>query len=142
MVVSSTVRRRPCVNSARRQARLLYASLSSLSSSSPTSLSSIDYHVNKNENNNSNNNNSNNNADPNEVNKFSSFASSWWDARSNPLVGMNPIRIQFIREVLLSNSTSLDDERMTPPSSRRRQQQQQRTLIGMPLLHGKTCLDI
>ena len=92
-------------------------------------------------NNNENNNNSSN-ADPNEVNKFSSFASSWWDARSNPLVGMNPIRIQFIREVLLSNSTSLDDERMTPPSSRRRQQQQQRTLIGMPLLHGKTCLDI
>ena len=139
MVVSSTVRLRPCVNSARRQARLLYASLSS-SSTSPTSLSSIDYHVNNNENNNSNNNNSNNNADPNEVNKFSSFASSWWDARSNPLVGMNPIRIQFIREVLLSNSTSLDDERMTPPSSSRSQQQEQRTLL--PLLHGKTCLDI
>jgi 2-polyprenyl-6-hydroxyphenyl methylase/3-demethylubiquinone-9 3-methyltransferase len=135
MVVSSTVRRRPCVNSARRQARLLYASLSSLSSLSPTSLSSIDYHVNNNE-----NNNNSSNADPNEVNKFSSFASSWWDARSNPLVGMNPIRIQFIREVLLSNSISLDDERMTPPSSSRSQQQEQRTLL--PLLHGKTCLDI
>jgi 2-polyprenyl-3-methyl-5-hydroxy-6-metoxy-1,4-benzoquinol methylase len=71
----------------------------------------FDSHVNNNE-----NNNNNNNADPNEVIKFSSFASSWWDARSNPLVGMNPIHVQFIREVLLSNSTSLDDERMTPLS--------------------------
>ena len=114
-------------NGARRQARLLYASLSSSSSSSSTS--SIDYHVNKNEN------TRNNNADPNEVHKFSSFASSWWDARSNPLVGMNPIRVQFIREVLLSNN-----ERITPPSSRQqKQQQEQRTL---PLLHGRKCLDI
>ena len=40
------------------------------------------------------------NTNPSEVNKFSSFASYWWDSRSNPLVGMNPIRVQFLREVV------------------------------------------
>jgi ubiquinone biosynthesis O-methyltransferase len=40
------------------------------------------------------------NASVNEVNKFSSFASHWWDSRSNPLVGMNPIRVKFIRDVV------------------------------------------
>ena len=42
------------------------------------------------------------NANPNEVHKFSSFASHWWDSRSNPLVGMNPIRIKFLRDVVNS----------------------------------------
>lgn len=50
------------------------------------------------------------NASQSEVNKFSSFASSWWDSRNNPLVGMNPIRIKFMREVIQefqsSNKTS------------------------------------
>ncbi len=36
------------------------------------------------------------NFSPGEVDKFSSFASSWWNARSNPLVGMNPVRVKFI----------------------------------------------
>ncbi|KAL7515399.1 hypothetical protein ACHAXN_013408 [Cyclotella atomus] len=40
------------------------------------------------------------NASQCEVNKFSSFASSWWDSRNNPLVGMNPIRVKFIRDVV------------------------------------------
>lgn len=40
------------------------------------------------------------NSNPNEVNKFSSFATHWWDSRSNPLVGMNPIRIKFMRETV------------------------------------------
>ncbi|ACI64424.1 predicted protein, partial [Thalassiosira pseudonana CCMP1335] len=40
------------------------------------------------------------NYNPNEVNKFSSFATHWWDSRSNPLVGMNPIRIKFMRETV------------------------------------------
>ncbi|KAL7479296.1 hypothetical protein ACHAW6_005031 [Cyclotella cf. meneghiniana] len=35
-----------------------------------------------------------------EVNKFSAFASHWWDSRSNPLVGMNPIRVKFIKNVV------------------------------------------
>lgn len=33
-----------------------------------------------------------------EIEKFSSFANTWWDARSNPLVGMNPVRVSFIRD--------------------------------------------
>ncbi|KAL9182684.1 hypothetical protein ACHAXT_013336 [Thalassiosira profunda] len=40
------------------------------------------------------------NADPDEVSKFSSFASHWWDSRSNPLVGMNPVRIKFMTNVV------------------------------------------
>lgn len=40
------------------------------------------------------------NANPSEVNKFSSFASHWWDSRANPLVGMNPIRVKFMREAV------------------------------------------
>lgn len=31
-----------------------------------------------------------------EVEKFSVFARTWWNARSNPLVGMNPVRVSFI----------------------------------------------
>ena len=40
------------------------------------------------------------NASQIEVNKFSSFASHWWDSRSNPLVGINPVRVKFIRNVV------------------------------------------
>ena len=40
------------------------------------------------------------NASQREVNKFSSFATHWWDSRSNPLVGMNPCRVRFIRDVV------------------------------------------
>lgn len=40
------------------------------------------------------------NSSQSEVNKFSSFASHWWDSRANPLVGMNPIRVKFIRDIV------------------------------------------
>lgn len=40
------------------------------------------------------------NADPREVDKFSSFAPRWWDSRSNPLVGMNPVRVRFMRDAV------------------------------------------
>ncbi|KAL3783552.1 hypothetical protein HJC23_008183 [Cyclotella cryptica] len=40
------------------------------------------------------------NASQIEVNKFSSFASQWWDSRSNPLVSMNPVRIKFLRDAV------------------------------------------
>jgi 2-polyprenyl-6-hydroxyphenyl methylase/3-demethylubiquinone-9 3-methyltransferase len=40
------------------------------------------------------------NISPGEVDKFSSFASSWWNARSNPLVGMNPVRVKFITAIV------------------------------------------
>jgi len=43
---------------------------------------------------------SSSNSDLSEVNKFSSFASHWWDSRANPLVGMNPIRVKFMREAV------------------------------------------
>uniref|UniRef100_A0A7S2UR62 Polyprenyldihydroxybenzoate methyltransferase n=1 Tax=Attheya septentrionalis TaxID=420275 RepID=A0A7S2UR62_9STRA len=35
-----------------------------------------------------------------EVTKFSSMAGTWWDSRQNPLVGMNPIRVQYMVELL------------------------------------------
>ena len=43
---------------------------------------------------------SSSNVNSDEVDKFSSFASSWWNARSNPLVGMNPVRVKFITDTV------------------------------------------
>lgn len=31
-----------------------------------------------------------------EVSKFSGLKKTWWDPRQNPLIGMNPIRVQYI----------------------------------------------
>eukprot|EP00985_Skeletonema_marinoi_P011750 scaffold5581_cov156-Skeletonema_marinoi.AAC.19 len=75
--------------------------------------------------------NNNSNANPNEVNKFSSFASHWWDSRANPLVGMNPIRIKFLRDVVDSfqpSSAAAVDTTAAPN-------------IQLPL-HNKRILDI
>ncbi|KAK1737335.1 ubiquinone biosynthesis O-methyltransferase [Skeletonema marinoi] len=75
--------------------------------------------------------NNNSNANPNEVNKFSSFASHWWDSRANPLVGMNPIRIKFLRDVVDSfqpSSAAAADTTAAPN-------------IQLPL-HNKRILDI
>ena len=36
-----------------------------------------------------------------EVAHFSRMASTWWDADSNPLIGMNPLRVGYIRDALL-----------------------------------------
>lgn len=80
----------------------------------------------------SKNNNNNNNANPNEVNKFSSFASRWWDSRSNPLVGMNPIRIKFLREVVDTFQPSLSPLTSSSLSSQKK----------LSPLHNKRILDI
>lgn len=71
------------------------------------------------------------NSNPNEVSKFSSFASHWWDSRSNPLVGMNPTRIKFLRDVVetFQPSLSLPTEESTA------------THQQLPL-HNKRILDI
>ncbi|KAL7499481.1 hypothetical protein ACHAWT_007762 [Skeletonema menzelii] len=74
-------------------------------------------------------NNSNSNANPNEVHKFSSFASHWWDSRSNPLVGMNPIRIKFLRDVVDSFQPTAGQGSTPQP------------IIQLPL-HNKRILDI
>jgi ubiquinone biosynthesis O-methyltransferase len=49
---------------------------------------------------------SSSNISPHEVDKFSSFASSWWNARSNPLVGMNPVRVKFITDTVEAFQTN------------------------------------
>eukprot|EP00984_Skeletonema_dohrnii_P021032 scaffold10408_cov122-Skeletonema_dohrnii-CCMP3373.AAC.2 len=100
---------------------------SSHTAKSPTSPSSIG-------NNSSTLNNSN--ANPNEVNKFSSFASHWWDSRANPLVGMNPIRIKFLRDVVDSfqpSSSAAADATAAQTSTQQN--------IQLPL-HNKRILDI
>lgn len=76
--------------------------------------------------NNQQSNNNSSNSNPNEVNKFSSFASKWWDSRSNPLVGMNPVRIKFMREVVHNFGSATHN--ITPHSN-------------LPL-HDKRILDI
>mmetsp|Transcript_30413 Transcript_30413/g.63706 ORF Transcript_30413/g.63706 Transcript_30413/m.63706 type:complete len:186 (+) Transcript_30413:76-633(+) len=55
------------------------------------------------------------NSNPSEVDKFSSFAGHWWDSRANPLVGMNPIRIRFMREVLLAQQRQQQQQQRHPP---------------------------
>ena len=81
----------------------------------------------------------NSNANPDEVHKFSSFASHWWDSRSNPLVGMNPIRIKFLRDVVDSfqpcSSTAADPDTANNAPNCRQQK------IQLPL-HNKRILDI
>ena len=39
-----------------------------------------------------------------EVNKFSAMDSQWWDPVQNPLVSMNPIRLQFIERAVMDFS--------------------------------------
>lgn len=39
-----------------------------------------------------------------EVSKFSSMASTWWDADQNPLISMNPTRMHFIIQTLQRNN--------------------------------------
>ena len=76
------------------------------------------------------------NANPNEVNKFSSFATHWWDSRSNPLVGMNPIRIKFLRNVVDTYQPS------SPSALDIITQEEQQQLVSLPPLHNKRILDI
>ena len=66
------------------------------------------------------------NASRSEVSKFSSFASHWWDSRSNPLVGMNPCRVRFIRDVVCGSEVNGKNSQVTRP---------------LPL-HNKQILDI
>ena len=75
-------------------------------------------------------NDSTTNSNPREVNKFSSFASNWWDARSNPLVGMNPIRIKFMTQVVNNFQPALPIQNSSTDAS-----------LRLPL-HNKRVLDI
>jgi ubiquinone biosynthesis O-methyltransferase len=59
-----------------------------------------------------------------EVEKFSGMDETWWDARKNPLLPMNAVRIRYIGDQLARN-----------------QQQLQTTHLVSPL-EGKTVLDI
>lgn len=81
----------------------------------------------------------NSNANPDEVHKFSSFASHWWDSRSNPLVGMNPIRIKFLRDVVDSFQPTCSSAAADTNTNDAPQSTQQK--IQLPL-HNKRILDI
>jgi 2-polyprenyl-6-hydroxyphenyl methylase/3-demethylubiquinone-9 3-methyltransferase len=39
-----------------------------------------------------------------EVSKFSQFSKTWWDPRENPLIGMNSIRVEYIKDQILLSS--------------------------------------
>ena len=41
-----------------------------------------------------------------EVAKFAKFSKTWWDPKINPLVGMNPIRVEYMMQQLPSASTN------------------------------------
>lgn len=55
-----------------------------------------------------------------EVAKFSQLSESWWDLQKNPLIGMNPIRLEFMTQVLSrqqqsNNSTNCTSSSSPPP---------------------------
>ena len=50
----------------------------------------------------SNNSTSSSSVSSEEVSKFSEMNETWWDPQKNPLVGMNPVRVQYIVETLAS----------------------------------------
>jgi ubiquinone biosynthesis O-methyltransferase len=51
-----------------------------------------------------------------EVDKFSALDDDWWDARKNPLIHMNAVRIQYIRNMVTQHlhSTNSNDNRQLP----------------------------
>ena len=52
-----------------------------------------------------------------EVSKFSSLSSTWWNASQNPLLSMNPIRVKRILQVIRSRSNDYDpSEHKQPPN--------------------------
>jgi len=44
--------------------------------------------------------NTNTSVSKEEVSKFSALASNWYDSTSNPLIGMNPVRLSYIQQIL------------------------------------------
>jgi 2-polyprenyl-6-hydroxyphenyl methylase/3-demethylubiquinone-9 3-methyltransferase len=57
-----------------------------------------------------------------EVSKFAKFSKTWWDPKINPLVGMNPIRVEYMIQQLPSSSTNKTN--------------------NLPPLSGLTALDV
>ena len=45
-----------------------------------------------------------------EVQKFSNMSQQWWDIKYNPLIAMNPIRIQFIQQCIQQYLVRHDDD--------------------------------
>jgi 2-polyprenyl-6-hydroxyphenyl methylase/3-demethylubiquinone-9 3-methyltransferase len=43
-----------------------------------------------------------------EVTKFSEMNQTWWDPRKNPLIGMNPVRVEYIVESLKQHGITSD----------------------------------
>eukprot|EP00540_Astrosyne_radiata_P005394 CAMPEP_0116850322 /NCGR_PEP_ID=MMETSP0418-20121206/16091_1 /TAXON_ID=1158023 /ORGANISM="Astrosyne radiata, Strain 13vi08-1A" /LENGTH=277 /DNA_ID=CAMNT_0004482197 /DNA_START=119 /DNA_END=949 /DNA_ORIENTATION=+ len=54
-----------------------------------------------------------------EVAKFDAWREAWWDARRNPLVGMNPVRIRFLMETLLQEEEEVSDQPPLPLEERK-----------------------
>ena len=59
---------------------------------------------------------------PEEIQKFSKMSHQWWDTKYNPLISMNPIRMQFIQQCIqqyycCTPETNNDDGNVTVPSN-------------------------
>ena len=58
---------------------------------------------------------------PEEIQKFSKMSHQWWDTKYNPLISMNPIRMQFIQQCIQQyyccTPETNDDENVTVPSN-------------------------
>eukprot|EP00527_Entomoneis_sp_CCMP2396_P000941 CAMPEP_0198142222 /NCGR_PEP_ID=MMETSP1443-20131203/5081_1 /TAXON_ID=186043 /ORGANISM="Entomoneis sp., Strain CCMP2396" /LENGTH=280 /DNA_ID=CAMNT_0043805191 /DNA_START=82 /DNA_END=921 /DNA_ORIENTATION=+ len=53
-----------------------------------------------------------------EVQKFNALHSEWWDPKKNPLIQMNTVRVQYIREQVAAQAfnTNTDDDEKLPVS--------------------------
>jgi 2-polyprenyl-3-methyl-5-hydroxy-6-metoxy-1,4-benzoquinol methylase len=72
-----------------------------------------------------------------EVAKFNAMHQEWWDAGKNPLIGMNAVRMQYIRQQVVKHR-SLDLVRATASSS---SSSSSSSLTSLPL-QGLKALDI
>jgi 2-polyprenyl-6-hydroxyphenyl methylase/3-demethylubiquinone-9 3-methyltransferase len=52
-----------------------------------------------------------------EVSKFAKISKTWWDPKINPLVGMNPIRVEYMMQQLQSSALNNNKTKNLPPLS-------------------------
>jgi 2-polyprenyl-6-hydroxyphenyl methylase / 3-demethylubiquinone-9 3-methyltransferase len=79
-------------------------------------------------------NSSSNNSENAEVSKFSAMSKQWWDPNINPLIGMNVIRLEYIRRSILRYYDVPQNDNTSPFVS-------ERPTVILPL-NGMRVLDI
>ena len=74
-----------------------------------------------------------------EVQKFSNMSQQWWDIKYNPLIAMNPIRIQFIQQCIQQYLVRHDDDNSHDGGEERNIDRSSSSLSRQCLAFGKLC---